>query len=404
MPFEWMVAVRFLREGRFQTVLILAGVAVGVAVLVFLSALITGLQATLVKQTLGSQPHVIVRRPDEVPVTLAPADVAVAARVQRPPQRLIALENWPGVRGTLEAMEGVEAVAPVASGSGFALNGGANRGVVLRGIDLESSNRIIDVCPRVVLGGCRLGGGEVLIGTELARQLGVTVGDTLRVGTATTQGQRFAIVGVFDLGSNEVNARWVLLPLKSAQTLLGLPGGVTALETRVTDVFQAERIARDAALATGQKAESWMELNRQLLVALRSQSSSSYMIQLFVLVAVALGIASVLVVSVVQKSREIGILKAMGTPTGRITRIFLIQGVLVGAVGAVFGGALGTGLAMFFATLALNPDGSPRFPVAVTPTLLLSAGTVALATGLLAAVAPARRAARLDPATVIRNG
>jgi lipoprotein-releasing system permease protein len=128
------------------------------------------------------------------------------------------------------------------------------------------------------------------------------------------------------------------------------------------------------------------------------------MIQFFVIVAVALGIASVLIVSVVQKSREIGILKAMGASTRRVTRVFLIQGAILGLGGSLLGIALGSGLALFFATLARNPDGSPTFPVDLNLFLYLRAAGVATFTGLLAAVFPARRAAGLDPAGVIRYG
>ena len=158
------------------------------------------------------------------------------------------------------------------------------------------------------------------------------------------------------------------------------------------------------ASRTGLEAESWMERNRQLLIGLRSQSASSWMIQLFVVIAVALGIASVLVVSVVQKSREIGILKAMGTRTAQVVRVFLVQGAVLGLAGSAVGILLGSGLALFFAALATNPDGSPTFPVALTPTLFLGAAAVATVTGLVAAVAPAERAASLDPADVIRRG
>ena len=128
------------------------------------------------------------------------------------------------------------------------------------------------------------------------------------------------------------------------------------------------------------------------------------MIQLFVVVAVAFGIASVLVVSVVQKSREIGILKAMGTGTARVVRVFLVQGAILGLAGSLVGSALGTALSFFFASLATNPDGSPTFPVALTAGLFLRTAAVATLTGLVAAVAPAERAASLDPAEAIRRG
>ena len=403
MPFELFVALRFLREGRAQTVLILAGASVGVAVIVFLSALIDGLQASLVAKTLGSQPHIIVRAPEEAarPLTRSPESLV---QVVRPAQRLRSVEQWQQVRQVLERTPGVEAVAPVVSGPGFAARGTASRSVAIRGVEPEPFSRVIDVPSRLVAGTWRLRGSEAVIGQELAKDLGLEVGDKLRLSTAEGRSDTFLITGIFDLGNKDVNERWVLVPLRSGQTLLDLMGGVSALELKVTDLFGAERLADELQRRTGLVAESWMTLNAQLLTALRSQSSSRYMIQFFVIVAVALGIASVLVVSVVQKSREIGILKAMGTATSKVMRVFLIQGAVVGVVGSVLGSAMGSGLALFFTAIARNPDGSPLFPITLEPGLFLTAAGVALVTGLVAAVVPARRASRLDPAVVIRNG
>jgi lipoprotein-releasing system permease protein len=403
MPFELFVALRFLREGRTQTVLILAGAAVGVAVIVFLSALIDGLQTSLVTKTLGSQPHIVVRAPEEAPRPLtAPAGALV--QVVRPAQRLRSVEQWQQVRALLERTAGVEAVSPVVSGPGFAARGAASRAVAIRGVEPEPFAQVIDVPSRLVAGTWRLRGSEAVIGQELARELGLRVGDTLRLSTARGLADTFLVTGIFDLGNKDVNERWVLVPLRSAQTLLELLGGVSSLELKVTELFTARELAEELAQRTGLVAESWMTLNAQLLTALKSQSSSRYMIQFFVIVAVALGIASVLVVSVVQKSREIGILKAMGTPTGKVMRVFLIQGAVVGVVGAVLGSTLGAVLALFFTSLIRNADGSPLFPITLEPRLFLTAAAVALFTGLVAAVVPARRASRLDPAVVIRNG
>lgn len=403
MPFELFVALRFLREGRSQSALIFAGVSVGVAVIVFLSALIDGLQATLVERTLGSQPHIVVRAPEEAARPLVDGPGALV-QVVRPAQRLRTVEGWPRVLAELERTPGVVAVSPVVSGAGFASRGNASRSVALRGVEAERFERIIDVPSKLVAGAWRLQGGDAVIGRELADDLGVSVGDRVRVSTAEGRADSFRVAGIFDLGNKDVNERWVLVPLRSAQTLLDVVGGVTSLELRVSDLFGAEALAGELRGRTGLVAESWMGLNAQLLTALRSQSSSRYMIQFFVVVAVALGIASVLVVSVVQKSREIGILKAMGTPTRKLMRVFLLQGAVVGGVGSVLGGLLGAGLAGFFESLARNPDGSPTFPVQLNARLFLTAAAVALLTGVLAAVAPARRAARLDPAVVIRNG
>jgi lipoprotein-releasing system permease protein len=201
-----------------------------------------------------------------------------------------------------------------------------------------------------------------------------------------------------------VNQRWVLVSLRQAQTLLDLAGGITTIEVKVDEVFEAEAMAQELSALTGLAADSWMKLNQQLLNGLQAQSSSSVMIQTFVVIAVALGIASVLGVSVIQKSREIGILKATGTSTGAVLRIFLIEGGIVGLLGSLLGGFIGAGLSAFFARAVKNPYGESLFPIALTPRLFLTASAVALVTGLLSAWYPARHAARLDPAQVIRGG
>jgi lipoprotein-releasing system permease protein len=171
-----------------------------------------------------------------------------------------------------------------------------------------------------------------------------------------------------------------------------------------TDIFDADALAGYIRDRTGLVADSWMAQNQDLMTGLRSQGASSIMIQVFVVLAVALGIASVLAVSVVQKAKEIGILRATGTRAAAVTRIFLLQGAILGTVGSLLGILLGSALALFFAGLARNPDGSATFPVALTPFLYGRSVAVALLVGLVSAVVPARDASRLDPATVIRRG
>ncbi|HQP34743.1 MAG TPA: ABC transporter permease [Polyangiaceae bacterium] len=405
MGFEWFAAWRFLREGRTQTLLILVGVAVGVGVMVFTSALISGLQATLIEQTLGSQPHVVVRPPEDRPRVLPQHDSgALVAQVERSTQRSASIPGWQPLLSAIRSTPRVLAAAPTVAGSAFATKSGVTRTIALRGVDPAQYVAIIDVAAKLRAGEFRMIGAEAVIGVELAEDLGLSVGDKLRLVTSEGRGGVFTVRGVFDLGNKDVNQRWVFVSLRSAQTMLDLAGAVSTMEVRVGDVFEADVAATALAERTGLLADSWMKTNAQLLVGLRSQSSSSYMIQLFVMLAVTLGIASVLAVSVVQKSREIGILKATGTSTARVLRIFLVQGAFVGFVGSIVGCGIGSALSLFFMQLARNPDGTPRFPVDLNPKLFAAAIAIATLTGLLAAVAPARRAARLDPATVIRNG
>ena len=405
MPFELIVALRYLREGRGQTWLILTGIAVGVGVIVFLSALITGLQDNLIEQTLGTQAHVVVRPPEEMPRLLTDDTTGVrSVRVQRPPQRVRSITEWQRVVTDIESLPGVVAVAPTVAGPAMAVRGQGSGSVAVRGIEPESYGRIVDIDRRIVEGSADLPSAHALIGTELATDLGLGIGDRIRLQTGAEQSAVYTIGGIFDFGAKELNERWVFIPLRAAQTMFGLEGGVSTIEVVGTGIFEAEALARRIGERTGLRAESWMATNAQLLVALRSQGSSSIMIQAFVILAVALGIASVLAVSVVQKAREIGILRATGTSTGKVVRVFLIQGGLLGVGGAIVGIAIGTLLALFFANLAQNPDGSPTFPVALTPQLFARALLTAVIVGILSAALPARRAARLDPADAIRNG
>lgn len=405
MRFELIVALRYLREGRGQTWLILTGIAVGVGVIVFLSALINGLQASLIEQTLGTQAHVVVRPPEEMPRVLTDGGGGVqGVRVQRPPQRVRSIAQWRRVMADVESLPDVVAVAPTVAGPAMAVRGQGSSSVAVRGVDLESYDPIVDLDGRIVEGRADLGSSHALVGTDLAADLGLGVGDRVRVQAGGDRASVFTVAGIFDFGVRELNERWVFVSLRAAQAMFGLEGGVSTIEVLGTEIFEAEGLARRIAERTGLPAESWMATNAQLLVALRSQGSSSVMIQLFVVLAVALGIASVLAVSVVQKAREIGILRATGTPTGRVMRVFLIQGGLLGLGGAVVGIGIGVVLALVFASLAQNPDGSPTFPVALTPALFGRALLTAVGVGVVSAVLPARRAARMDPADAIRNG
>ena len=406
MPFAWFVALRYLRDARGQTLLILGAVSIGVSVIVFLSALINGLQASLIESTLGSQPHVTIRVPREVPRPLSePREGVVVSRIVQPSsQRVRSIDQWPRVLDEVEATTGVTAAAATVTGSGVAIRADARVPVVIRGVEPDRFGAIVDLRRRLVEGTLDLAGGHVAIGSGLAADLGVVAGDTLRLSSNEGIDDVVTVAGIFTLGNDAVDGSWVVTSLRHAQSLFALPGGATTVELQVAGIFDAERIAADLRGSTGLTADSWMTLNAELLSGLEAQSSSKTMIQFFVVMSVTLGIASVLIVSVVQKSREIGILRAVGTPSRRLLAVFLIQGGLLGFGGSLIGSALGVAFAKGFELLTAGPDGLPRFPVAVDLMLVVNAALLATGVGLLAAVIPARRASRLDPASAIRYG
>ncbi|HET8708467.1 MAG TPA: FtsX-like permease family protein [Pseudomonadales bacterium] len=404
---EWIVALRFLREGRAQTALILGGVTLGAAVIVYISALITGLQANIISRTLGTQAHIVVKpAEDEVQTILQHLqtdDAAVISAVQKRAQRLQSITEWQKVYRYLQTVPSITAVSAMVSGAGFAIRGDANKSVAIIGVDAEEYRQIIDMPAKMVAGEYRLGSEDVVIGTELAKDLGAWVGDKMRITTAENHSQVFIIAGIFDLGIKDLNRRWVMIQTHNAQNLLNLAGGASEIDLRVTEIFNADDVANDIAARFGVEADSWMKTNTQLMLGLRSQSASSWMIRVFVTISVAFGIASVLVVSVVQKKREIGIMRAMGISSRSVMIIFLIQGGLVGFIGSIFGLMIGGSWAYLFSHLIKNADGTPVFQVSVSPGLFIGALITATLTGLVAAAVPAFRAAKLDPVVAIRN-
>lgn len=210
------------------------------------------------------------------------------------------------------------------------------------------------------------------------------------------------MTALVDLGVKELNRRTVIVPLRSAQNLLGLPGGVTNVDLTVRDVWAAQAMADQLRRELPYQFETWQESNAQLVSALNAQSVSTGLIRAVVLVVVVLGIASVLVVSVVQKQREIGILRAMGATRAQVLRVFLVQGAVVGAFGSVLGVFLAWVMVELFTRLVRGSDGLPLFDISLRPGLALQVAAIATVCGVIAAIAPARRAANMDPAQAIR--
>lgn len=404
LGFESLVAIRFLREGRMQSLLIIVGVAAGVAVVAYISALITGLQRNTIEKTLGAQAHVTVSPLDErvlVAATPPGAGASKLEQTQARAQRPRSIDNWRLLLAELEAMPQVAAVSPMVSAAGLAVRGEASRAIALMGVELERYDRIVKLRSKVVAGTARLEPGEGLIGLELAQDLGVQVGDRIGI-VANGVEDALRITALVDLGVKDLNRRTVIVPLRTAQSLVGLPGSATGLDLALHDIWAAQDLAGGLSARWPYKAESWQQANAQLVSALNAQSVSTSVIRAVVMIVVVLGIASVLVVSVVQKQREIGILRAMGATRGQVLRVFLLQGLIVGALGSALGVLLAVALIWLFTHFVRGSDGLPLFNITLDAGLALRIAALATVCGLLASVAPARRASRLDPAQAIR--
>ncbi len=383
MKLAFSIAWRFLTTSRGQTVLIALGIAIGIAVQVFIGSLITGLQQSLLDKTIGRSPHIT---------------VAGQSRNDR-------IAGWQEVVDTMKAQAGVSAVSPAADGSGFLKVEEETYPVLARGFDIEAAEGIYRLSEALVAGKLPAD-DQVLIGKELADEAGLAPGSATVLMTPQGKAVEVTVSGIFDLKVSSLNKSWAIAPMALVQDAFGYDGEITSVEAQVEKVFEADTLALSLAqaLPSDLKVSDWKSQNEQLLSGLNGQSVSSIMIQVFVLVSVVLGIASVLAISVLQKSRQIGILKAMGIQNGTASLIFLFQGLILGVLGAALGVGLGLGLSAMFTQFAVNADGTPVVPLFIDPVFIGASGLIGVLSATLAALIPARRSARLDPMEVIKNG
>ncbi len=390
------LAYRFLKEGRTQTLLILAGVTIGVAAYVFITATMVGVGENMVSKTLGSQAHISVFDETQPPQPLITADGRSMLRiVVNPEPSQKPFDQWQRALTRVEATPGVTSACPTLSGTALALRGGGQQAIRIVGADPYRLRRVIDIPSNMVEGEFRPDADQVVIGSILAEELGLGIGRPMRI--RTTSGEASVrVVGIFELGAAGVDGQWVVTSLRTAQSLLGRPGDITAIDVTVEELYEAEAIATRVAARTGLTAESWMERNGALLTALDAQSQSTILIRVFTLLSVAMGIASVLAVTVVQRRGQIGILRAMGVRARVILMTFLWQGALLGIAGAFLGTGVGMLAGKGLATVV-------PFDIVVDASTAGQALAISLTTGILAALWPAASAARMDPSAAIRG-
>jgi lipoprotein-releasing system permease protein len=360
-----------------QSALIVLGIAVGIGTQVFVGSLITSLQASLLDTTVGSSAHVTLTAEAEGR-QLAISD-ALATRLDE---------------------ADITAVVPQHRVSVLATARDETQPLVLRVMDPVARDEIYALDEHLVDGASATGVGEVVVGVDFAEKAGVAVGDRLELLTDTGARFKATVAGIFDLGVAAVNAGTAFAASDVAPGVLELPSDRWDLvELQVADVFASDAVA---AGLDGVSASDWQAENAALLSGLQSQSISSIMIQVFVIIAVGLGIASTLAIAAVQKTRQIGILKALGLTDPASGAVFVWQGLLLGVAGTALGIGVGWGLIAGFDAAASSS--AALFPVAIDPTFVAISAGVGVGVALLSALIPYRRTARLDPIEVIQNG
>lgn len=369
------IAARFLKSSPGQSALIIAGIAVGIATQIFVGSLITSLQADLLDAAVGSSPHITLRSADGASISTLFAEDAAA----REPQ--------------------ISTAVAVRTLSAIYTNGDESVPLSITGGDAAGLDTIYKLSGKLTEGAYRLDDGEALVGVRFAEEYGVGASDELELLLPDGRLATFTVSGVFDLGQGAANERFVFIDAASAADALSMSENeCSAVQIQLDDPFASTDVAPRLADAFGVEAVDWQAENEELLSGLAAQSGSSAMIQVFVLVAVALGIASTLAISAVQKTRQIGILKAIGMGDAAAGRIFLWQAALLGMGGTLGGIALGYGLIALFGVVPVP------FSITPEPGFIALSAVIGISVALLSSIIPARSTSRLDPIEVIQNG
>ena len=397
-PYAVKLAIRHLLSHPGQTALLMAGVALGVGVFIFMSALIGGLANLLTLRTVGSIPHVVLEMPDRDPAILSSGQ-DVQAVLQKDLSRRNQIAIWQPAMPIIETTAGVTAVSPQIRGSAFVERGQAVAPVGVIGVMQDKLSVIADIRGALIEGSSNLPPDGIVIGSRLASDLGLRVGQVVRLNSDRGRSRSFRIGGIFSLGIASADRQAVYMNFTAARALFDLPSGISRIEVKVEPATDAAPIAQRLGRSTGLKATAWTEDNSQLFEGLDAQARTGTIIKAFSLITIIVGIASAMLLSIVRRQSEIGIMRAMGASRSLVISIFVLEGTLIGFIGAIVGAALA-----WLTLLPLPPvteissGGLPidryqgDFFLAIALTTLAS---------MLASILPARNAARIDPVEAI---
>ncbi|MDY0011243.1 MAG: ABC transporter permease [Candidatus Izemoplasmatales bacterium] len=381
MKLAFQIAKRFLLASKKQTLVIILGIAVGVSVQVFIGALISGLQKSLVDTTIGSQSQITIVKEDDY------------------------INDYETLIATVEgASDNIKVVTPtITTRAGSLVLGEISEGVVLNGYNFTSADEIYKFSSKLTTGSeIPDAMNEVALGINLKEALGIDIGSEISFESPVFATQTFKVVGFFDFEVSAINNTWTIATIDTVQNIIGEGEVVSRIEMQLNEVFDAEEVTKlelEAVVADEYTITTWISENESLLSGLQGQSISSLMIQIFVIVSVVLGISSTLAITVLQKSKQLGILKAMGIQDGDASLIFLFEGVLLGVFGAIIGLLLGIGLLYAFTTFS-----GTDIPISFDAGFLALSAGIAILASTLAALSPAIKSSKLSVIEVIRNG
>lgn len=386
MKLAFNIAKRFLLSAKKQTIVIILGIAVGVSVQVFIGSLINGLQDNLIDTAIGSQSQITFTNSDD--------DSSI--------------KDFESILQKIDNNKNTTIASPSISSTGQVSFNTNNENIFLKGVEFDRANDIYKFDQKLVgdLSVLPRQANEVILGIGLKTLLDINIGDSLSYSDNSKPGdpvKSLKVVGFVDFEVLNLNNSWVVTTIATSQSILGFATNeVASIEVQLKDPFTAEETSQAILTDLNNSSLSsttWIEQNAGLLSGLQGQSISSLMIQIFVIISVVLGISSVLAITVLQKSKQLGILKAMGIQDKDASKIFLFEGVILGVFGAIAGIVLGIGLLYAFDIFA-----DTGIPIKFDLGFLLLSGGIAIVASTIAALSPAIKSSKLSVIEVIRNG
>jgi lipoprotein-releasing system permease protein len=405
LPYQLFIALRYLRSKKrhrgvsFNTAISIGGVALGVMALLVVLSVMSGFHEDLQRKILGVNAHIVI------------------------------LDYKGRLDNSEKVMEKIQGVADIVSASPFVLGqvmvsaGGKGQGVYLRGIDPGREEKTTDISKHIKEGSLdALNTGDglpgIILGKELANRLGVFRNDAISILSPTGEigplgilprVKSFRVVGIFEVGMFEYDSNLVIVGLKSASDFFDLKNSVTGIEVRISDIYKAPEVRGNLQKTLGfpYNVRDWMQMNRNLFSALKLEKFAMFVILVLIILVASFNIVSTLIMNVIEKEREIAILKTMGATNGGIMAVFIFQGFIIGIIGTLIGLASGYALSYVLNTyqiIKLPPDiyYLSHLPVKMKFSDFVSVSLSAILISFLSTIYPAWQAAKLDPIEPLR--
>jgi len=408
------VALRQLWERKLLNGIAVLGVTLGVLTLIGINGIMQGFQQKFLINIIKVSPHVTIKdkqlRPrPSILARFDPGFVVTRVSHETPSDRQLRINRpYEIVRG-VEAIEGVVGAAASLAGSAVLAVGAKQYPVDLRGIDPPRQDRVTPISQFVSQGSYRAlssSADAMIMGVGVAKELGVKLGDVVRCGAALGPTMSLKVVGIFDAALPPIDNRRIYVTTRTAQILLGKPDIIGQIEIRLRDPERASELREKLERSLGYDAESWQEANANFLALFKQQNMIIGFVVGAILAVGGFGILAIQIMIVMQKTRDIAILRSIGFHRRDILSAFLLQGAIIASIGAAIGSVGGHYLVTFLGTLKIKQEGlvrSETFMVYEDPVFYFYGVGFALFVGLLASLIPALRASRVEPVDVLRG-